>query len=164
MSLPNRVRQGYQCYLEGYQLYLRRRGFGNHLHDRSFVIRGFLACWAVPGFHGFWQVWNPGIGYLTFRLYLVLGGRKHREGATVATFVLSGLAHTVLVCPFFGRWSWTLIVAFLLFGILTALSRRLQPILQQERWPAIANLAVNVGLLLLSFDLGFRVNALWCSA
>lgn len=162
MSLLIRLRQGYRCYVGGYRHYLRRRGFGNHLHDQSFVIRGFLACWATPGFHRFWQVWNPGIGYLTFRLYLALGGQKHRHAATVATFAVNGLVHTVVACPFFRRWSWTLIVTFLLFGIMTVLSRGLQPVLRQERWPAIANLAVNVGLVILSFDLGFRVNALFC--
>lgn len=162
MSLQIWLRQGYQRYVGGYRHYLRRRGFGNHLHDRPFFFRGFLACWAEPGFHRFWQMWNPGIGYLTFRLYLALGGRKHREGATVATFVVNGLVHTIVACPFFHRWSWTLIVAFLLFGLLTILSRKLEPVLQQERWPAIVNLVVNAGSIILSFDVGFRVNALLC--
>jgi len=148
--------------VDGYQHYLQRRGFGHHLHDQSFFLRGFLACWAEPGFHRFWQSWNPGIGYLTFRLYLALGGRKHREGATVATFVLNGLVHTVVACPFFHCWSWTLIVAFLLFGVLTILNRRIEPVLRQERWPAVVNVAANVGLIILSFDVGFRVNALLC--
>jgi hypothetical protein len=162
MSLLVRLRQGYRRYVGGYQHYLRRRGFGDHLHDWPFFLRGFLACWAQPGFHRFWQVWNPGIGYLTFRLYLAFGGRRQREGATLATFVLNGLVHTVVACPVFRRWSWTLIVAFLLFGILTILSRRFEPALRQERWPAIVNLAVNLGLIILSFDIGFRVNALLC--
>lgn len=162
MSLMVRLRRGYRHYVQSYRHYLRRRGFGDHLHDRHFVIRGFLACWAEPGFHRFWQVWNPGIGYLTFRLYLALGGRNHREGATVATFVVNGLVHTVVACPFFRRWSWTLIVAFLLFGILTILSRRLETVLRQEQWPAIANLVVNVGLIVVSFDIGFRLNELLC--
>jgi hypothetical protein len=107
-------------------------------------------------------VWNPGIGYLTFRLYLALGGRARRKRATLATFVVNGLVHTVVACPFFGRWSWTLIVTFLLCGILTIVSRRAGPVLRQERWPAIVNLAVNVGLVILAFDVGFGVNELLC--
>lgn len=162
MSLLTRLRPGYECYVDGYRHYLQRRGFGEHVHDQLFVIRGFLACWAEPGFHRFWQVWNPGIGYPAFRLYLVLGGRKRRGRATVATFVVNGLVHTVVACPLFRRWSWTLIVAFSLFGLLTIMSRRLEPVLRQEQWPAIANLAVNAGLIILSFDIGFRVNALLC--
>lgn len=162
MSLQIRLRRRYQLYVQSYRHYLRRRGFGDHLHDRCFVLRGFLACWAEPGFHRFWQVWNPGIGYLTFRLYLALGGRRHRATATLATFFVNGLVHTVVACPFFRRWSWTLIVTFLLFGILTILSRGLEPVLRQARWPAIANLALNVGLIIFSFDVGFRVNAFLC--
>ena len=145
MSLQVRVRRGYRRYVRGYRQYLRRRGYGDNLHDQHFFVRGFLACWAEPGFHRFWQVWNPGIGYLTFRLYFALGGRKHREGATVATFAVNGLVHTIVACPFFHRWSWTLIVAFLLFGLLTILSRRLEPVLQQERWPAIVGMRLRRG-------------------
>jgi hypothetical protein len=162
MSLQNRLRQGYQCYVGDYQQYLRRRGFGNNLNDRPFFFKSFLTCWAEPGFHRFWRMWNPGIGYLTFRLYLALGGRKHREAATVATFAVNGLVHNMVTCPFVHRWSWTVIVAFLIFGLLTVLSRRLEPVLGQERWPTLANLVVNVGSIALSFDIGFRVNALLC--
>lgn len=162
MSLQIRLRQAYRSYVDGYRHYLQRRGFGNHVHDRHFVIRAFLVCWARPGLHRFWQVWNPGIGYLTYRLYLALGGHKHAGGATVATFAVNGLVHTLVVCPFFRRWSWTLIVTFLLFGVLTVLSRRLEPVLGQERWPTLANVVVNVGSIVLSFDIGFRVNALLC--
>jgi hypothetical protein len=162
MSLQVRVRKGYQRYVQGYRQYLRQRGYSDHLHDRYFFTKGFLACWAEPGFHRFWQIWNPGIGYLTYRLYRAIGGRNHRAGATVATFVVNGLVHTLVVCPFHRRWSWTLIVVFLLFGLLTILSRWLEPVLRQERWPAIANLAVNVGSIVLSFDVGFRLNAHLC--
>lgn len=162
MSLQNRLRQGYQRYVGDYQQYLCRRGFGDKLYDRPFFFRSFLACWAEPGFHRFWRMWNPGIGFLTFRLYLALGGRKHREAATVATFVVNGLVHTMAICPFARRWSWTLIVTFLIFGLLTILSGRLESVLKQKRWPAIANLVVNVGSVVLSFDIGFRVNAILC--
>ena len=52
----------------------------------------------------------------------------------------------------------SVIVAFLCFGVLTVISRRLAPLLRQETWPRPVNTAVNVGLVLGGFDAGFRVD------
>jgi len=105
-------------------------------------------------------VWNPGIAYFVFRLYVGLSGRRHRVLATLVSFLVCGLVHTLVVAPLLGRWSNTLLVTFTCFGILSLLSRSLAPILRQERWPSIVNILVNVALVLGSFDLGFRVNDL----
>ena len=134
-----------------------RRGFRT-INDRAFAVRAFLLCWAEPGFHRFWRVWNPGISYFVHRLYLRLGGRIHRDRNTVLAFVANGLVHNLVVLPFFQRWwSWTIPVAFLAFGLLTVASRRLEGRLRQERWPWPLNVAVNVGLVCLCMNLGFRV-------
>jgi len=152
-------RRGFRCWEADYRRFARIRGFET-FNDWPYHRRGFLECWAEPGFHRFWRVWNPGIGYFVFRLYVGLGGARHRVTATLSSFFACGLVHTLVVAPLLGRWSNTLLVTFTCFGILTLLSRSLADLLRQERWPAVVNILVNVGLVLGSFDLGFRVNDL----
>jgi D-alanyl-lipoteichoic acid acyltransferase DltB (MBOAT superfamily) len=143
---------------EAYRRYLHRRGFTSDT-GWSFARRGFLVCWAEPGFHRFWRLWNPGLGFLTFLLYRRLGGNREAPLSTVATFVLSGIAHNLIVLPWLG-WSFTLPVTFGCFGTLVALSAPLSRVLRQDRWPAVFNVATNAGLVAAGFDLGFRVNRL----
>jgi len=152
-------RKGYDAWVADYQAYARRRGFPS-FNDWAYHRRGFIECWAQPGFHRFWQVWNPGIAYFVYRLYLCLGGRRRWVLPTVLSFLLCGLVHTLIMAPFYGRWSYTLIAAFTCFGVLTVLSRYLAPLLQQHRWPGLANVAVNVLLVIASFDVGFRIDRL----
>jgi len=52
------------------------------------------------------------------------------------------------------------VVTFTCCGVLTVLSRYLAPLLRQRRWPAVLNVAANAGLMIGSFDLGFRVDRL----
>jgi hypothetical protein len=142
-----------------FRAYAARRGFAT-VNDGPFALRAFVLAWAEPGFHRFWRVWNPGISYFPYRVYLLLGGKDRWVLATLGAFVANGLAHNLLVLPFFRLWwSWTIPVAFLCFGILTVVSRLLGPWLAQERWPTLINVAVNVGLVCLSMNLGFRVDA-----
>lgn len=141
--------------------FARMRGFRS-FNDWPYHRRGFLECWAEPGFHRFWQVWNPGIAYFVHRLYLALGGRKRWALPTVLAFGFCGLAHTVVVAPLLQRWSYSLIVTFTLFGLLTVLSRRLAALLQQDRWPTLVNVALNASLVAASFEAGFRVDAWIC--
>lgn len=155
------IRDSYQRYVADYKRYARMRGFTTEVNDWPYVRRSFLECWAEPGFHRFWQVWNPGISYFVYRLYLRLGGRRRWAVPTIGAFVLNGIIHTLIAAPLSGRW-WvrTLVVAFGCFGILTVLSRYLAPFLQQERWPWPLNAVVNAGLVAISMDLGFRVDRL----
>lgn len=157
-AIRHRMRAHYTSYVDEYTRFVRMRGFESQLNDWPFVRRSFLECWAEPGFHRFWQVWNPGIAYFAYRLYLRLGGRKRWLLPAMGSFVGCGIAHTVAVLPFTGRWGWTAVAYFTCFGLFTALSRRLAPILRQDRWPSALNVAVNAGLLLLSFEVGFRVD------
>ena len=157
-SLVNWIGKRYRRYVADYKAYVSMRGYGDHLNDGPFLVRSFLTCWAEPGFHRFWQVWNPGIGYSVFRIYLAFGGKRNRVVATLAAFELCGIAHVVGVYPFLRRWSLVLPVTFLCFGILTLVSRRLERVLRQDRWPVVANVIVNVGLVIASYDIGFRVD------
>jgi hypothetical protein len=143
---------------EGLRAYVQMRGYSS-LHDRKFFVRAFLECWAEPGFHRFWRIWNPGISYFVFKLYCRLRVSFKRDSATILAFVANGFAHNAVACPLIGRWSWTLPAAFLSFGAFTVVSRRLDGLLGQDRWPWPLNAVVNVGLVCLSMDLGFRFNA-----
>jgi hypothetical protein len=136
------------------------RGFRTEINDWPYVRRSFLECWAEPGFHRFWQVWNPGIAYFVWRLFLRLGGRKRWVAPTILSFLLCGLAHTLIVAPFLGRWSYSVIIAFGCFGVLTVLSRFAEPILRQHRWPVALNVLLNAVFVAGSFHVGFRIDAL----
>ena len=149
----------YWLWVADYERFARMRGFRT-FNDWPYHRRGFLECWAAPGFHEFWRMWNPGIAYFVYRLYLRLGGRRHWVAPTIAAFGVCGLVHTLVVAPFLGRWSFSVIVAFLCFGVLTVVSRSLKRLLRQRRWPAWVNVLVNVGLVIGSFDLGFRIDRL----
>jgi len=142
---------------EGYRQYLHRRGYPAP-QGWPFVRRAFLECWFEPGFHLFWRLWNPALGFLTFRLYRLLGGNRGGRITKVAAFFISGLLHGLAVLPFLG-WSLTIPVTFTCFGLLVVAGQSLSPLLRQNRWPKILNGPVNAGLVLASFDIGFRVDA-----
>ena len=159
-AIKDRLTRPYHAYVRDYKQYLKLRGFGNHIHDRFFVKRGFLECWLQPGFHRFWKVWNPGIGYFTYRLYLYFGGKDRRNAATIAAFIVNGLIHNLIISLLLWRWDIPLPFTFTLFGFLTVLSRWLDRPIKMKQWPRICHLALNSGLVILSFDFGFFMNDL----
>ena len=159
-GMRQRIRAGYRRWVKDYARYARMRGFKSKTNDWPYVRRSFLECWAAPGFHRFWQIWNPGIAYFVHRLYLRLGGRRHWTMPTLGAFLGCGLAHALVAAPFAGRWPHQPVVAFACFGVLTVLSRRLAPYLRQDRWSWVFNAVLNIGLVCGSFDLGFRVDRL----
>jgi len=150
----------YQRYKSGYLQHLKKLGYGSHTgeFDWFFISRAFILCWAKPGFHCFWRYWNPGIGYMTFRLYHKLGGNKNRIMAILFTFLINGLIHNLVLLPFLG-WSITLPATFLFFGVFSVISQKLQVLLHQRNWYWPFNAVINIGLVVLSFDAGFRINA-----
>lgn len=158
--LQARISHAYQRYVASYECYLKMRGYGNHLNDWFFFKRGFLACWLEPGFHRFWQVWNPGIGYFAYKLYVLFGGNQRKNLATVAAFVLNGLIHNLIASLLFWRWDFPLPFTFLSFGIFTIISRWLDTFFEVQKLPAVLHLIINVGLVILSFDFGFAMNDL----
>ena len=154
------IRTRYHVYLENYRQYLKLRGYGEHIHDWFFVKRGFITCWIEPGFHRFWQMWNPGIGHLTFQLYLILGGKQRRKLATLVTFILNGLIHNLIASTFLGRWCFPLPFTFFALGVFTIISRWIDRQMNMEAWPKISHLVINIGLIIVSFDFGFYMSDL----
>lgn len=150
-------KDSYRKWVSDYQAYAKLRGYKT-FNDGPYHRRGFLECWAQPGFFRFWQVWNPGIAYFSYRCYLMLGGRKHWVIPTIGAFVINGFIHNLVMALFYQTWSWTLIVTFLCFGLLTVISRKLAGMLRQDRWPVPFNIMVNIGSVVLSFDIGFQLN------
>jgi hypothetical protein len=152
------LQTAYQRYVIDYKEYLRLRDFGTHINDWFFVKRGFVECWWQPGFHRFWQAWNPGISYFTYKFYLFLGGNKRQNLATIIVFLVNGLIHNLVVIPFLKRWDFPLPFTFLCFGLLTVCFRWLDRHTNLEKLPDICHLCINVGLVILSFKFGFYVN------
>ena len=152
------LQKTYQDYVDDYRGYLRFRGYGTHLNDWVFIKRGFIECWWEPGFHRFWQIWNPGIGYFTYKFYLFLGGNKRQNLATITAFVINGLIHNIAVIPFLQRWDFPLPFTYFCFGLLTVGFRWLDRHTNLEKMPDICHLCINIGLVILSFKFGFYIN------
>ena len=69
------------------------------------------------------RVWNPGIGHLLYRLYLLLSGNRTRLIATMIVFTSCGFMYDVLVMSIFRRPFSAFTLAFVFFGILVAINR-----------------------------------------
>jgi len=149
----------FRLYIQRYIAFARLRGY-NSFNDWPYHRRGFIECWAQPGFHRFWQIWNPGISYFVYRLYLKLGGNKNWIFATLLAFEINGLIHSALFYLLSGQWSFVIPVCFLLFGVLTVLNKSQESLLQQNRWPWLINTILNIALVIISFDISFRINDL----
>jgi len=166
LELRQRYKLLYEDYVRDYKSYLHLRGFGSHHNDWFFVKRGFIACWFAPGFHRFWQTWNPGIGYFTYRLYLWLIGKglsgKHKRNlAIILTFLINGLIHNLVVMIILRRGSIPLPFTFFAMGFFTVISYALDKILHFKRWPKIVHLALNASLIMIAFDFGFQMDDLF---
>ena len=133
-----------------YERYLVLRGYDPASGALVILKRALVDSWAEPGFHRFWRVWNPGVGHLLYRLYLLLGGNRMRLLGTMLVFTLCGLVHDVLVMLIFRRPFAAFTATFALAGVLTAIGRSLEPLLHQERWPRLLNVLVNVSCLAVS--------------
>jgi hypothetical protein len=165
LEVRQRYKLLYEDYVEGYKSYLHLRGFGTHHDDWFFIKRGFLECWYAPGFHRFWQTWNPGIGYFTYRLYLRLigkglGGQRKRNPAVLLTFLINGLIHNLVAMIILRRCSFPLPFTFFALGVFTVISYALDKRLHFKRWPKIVHLALNISLIMFAFDFGFRMDDL----
>ncbi len=165
LTLRQRYKLLYDDYVEDYKSYLQLRGFGDHHDDWYFVKRGFLECWFAPGFHRFWQTWNPGIGYFTYRLYLWLigkgfGGKHKRNLAILLTFLINGIIHNLVAIAILPQWSLPLPFTFLALGVFTVISSALEEKLHFMRWPMIFHFAVNAFLIIIAFEFGFRMDDL----
>jgi hypothetical protein len=145
-------------YQQRYRQYLLLRGYDPDTSKWSILRRALLESWAEPGFHRFWQVWNPGVGYLLMRLYLLLGGKRRRTVTTLVVFLACGFLHDAAVMMMFRQPFMAFSCAFLCFGLLTVVSRRFEPWLRQDRWPVLANATVNIMLVAGSVHAGVTLH------
>ncbi len=128
--------------------YLEQRGYRLDWSTAAFLRRMFLDCWAQPGFHLFWRVWNPLYGYLLFRLYQYLGGTKRRFSLTLLVFALCGfVAHDLPVSLFVGRPLVVCTTAFFAWGVLVSAARLLDRPLAFASWPRVLHVVVNLALV-----------------
>ena len=135
---------------QGYDQYLILRGYDPKASKFSILKRALIESWGEPGFHQFWRVWNPGIGHLLYRLYVILGGKRIRLVATMAVFVICGFAHDAVVMLIFRRPFIAFTLAFGFFGIIASIHRSLAAFLRQDRWPRALNVISNLACLSLS--------------
>ena len=145
-NIKSAFKKKYISYVVDYENYVKLRGFKT-FNDFRYHRRGFIECWAQPGFHKFWQVWNPGIAYFVYKLYLRLGGNKNWIITTMLAFFINGLIHSIVFYVISGQWSFVIPSLFLLFGVLTIVSKLLENFLKQNRWPWIVNSVINIGLV-----------------
>jgi D-alanyl-lipoteichoic acid acyltransferase DltB (MBOAT superfamily) len=113
---------------------------------------------AQPGFHRFWRVYNPAIGYPLFRLYVALGGNRNRAPATLGVFLWCGFLHDVIVMILKWHWSIIFVVAYFCFALLSLLSLKLQPVIRQDKWPTLVNVMLNIILIAAPIQSGIWLN------
>lgn len=127
-----------------YESFLRSRGFDPR-NVPSFLWRMFVVCWAEPGFHRFWRLWNPLYGYALFRVYLAIGGNKRPALASLVVFLLCGFVlHDLLRFVTAHQLSLSSTIAFFVYWLLALLSRRFGAALKQETWPGGINVVMNL--------------------
>jgi hypothetical protein len=120
--------------------------------------RAVIDAFAQPGFHRFWRIYNPMIGFLLFRLYVFFGGNKYRVPATIGVFFVCGVCHDLLVFILFRHLQVVITFAFLLFGIFSLISHYFQSLLQQNRWPPWVNALFNIGLVIVPLYAGVLID------
>lgn len=130
-----------------YEQYCLRRGYSPPFRGWSVIRRSLFGSWTQPGFHRFWKVWNPPIGYLLFRIYILLGGNRNRFVSTSIVFAFSGALHDLVVAALVPIWGPIITCSYLIFGWLSLLSMKMEKNLHQEKWPPILNAILNVGLI-----------------
>lgn len=135
---------------KSYNQYLTLRGYDSSSSKLVILKRALIDSWGEPGFHRFWRVWNPGIGHLLYRLYLLLGGNRARSLSTLLVFILCGILHDAAVMLMFRRPFVAFTTTFFLCGALAIGSRFIEPILHQEHWPRLLNALINVSCLAVS--------------
>ncbi len=123
-----------------------KRGYQYPLQSGDVLLRWWFLSFAQPGFHRFWRVWNPLLGYLLFLFYVALGGNKRPFLASLVVFTCCGFVfHDLLTLKDAIALDTT--ISFMVWAVLCDLSRRYHLHKIQEQWPWISNVLVNVLLL-----------------
>ena len=124
-TLGSQLRMGWNVsggFNESYNQYLILRGYDPSSSKLIILKRALIDSWGEPGFHQFWRVWNPGIGHLLYRLYLLLSGNRTRLIATMIVFTSCGFMYDVLVMSIFRRSFAAFTLAFVFSGILVVIN------------------------------------------
>ena len=79
--------------------------------------------------------------------------------ASFVTFFLVGLVHCIIVYPFLG-FSYTTPTVFMCFYAFNELSFSINRVFDFNRLSKPLNTSVNLGLILISFEIGFYLNSL----
>ena len=135
-----------------YEQYCLRRGYSPPFRGWPIIKRSLFESWVQPGFHRFWRVWNPPVGYLLYRIYIALGGNRNRFISTSVVFTISGALHDLVVVALVPMWGPIITCSYLIFGWLSLLSLKMEKILHQEKWPPILNVVLNLGLIISIFE------------
>ena len=123
-----------------------KRGYKYPIKIGDLLLRWWFLSFAQPGFHRFWRVWNPLLGYLLFLFYIALGGNKRPFIASFVVFTSCGFVfHDLLTLKEVIALDTT--ISFMIWAVLCDLSRRYQLHKIQEKWPWIANVLINALLL-----------------
>ena len=143
--------------IQSYDQYLVIRNYDPTAGKLIILKRALITSWGEPGFHRFWQVWNPGVGYYLYRLYCWLGGNRHRLVSTMVVFIFCGFLHDLMVMLIFRRTFMAFTLAFLFFGVLALINRAVGPFLHQDQWPRGLNMVSNAGCLALSIYIAVQL-------
>jgi hypothetical protein len=135
-----------------YEQYCLRRGYAPPFKGWPVIRRSLFESWMQPGFHRFWRVWNPPVGYLLCQIYIRLGGNRNRLISTSVVFLFSGALHDLVVIAFAQRWGPIITFSYVMFGWISLLSLKMENILHQEKWPSIYNVILNVGFIVIVFE------------
>ncbi len=128
--------------------FLELRGYSLKQGAGAMLRRLFFDSWVQPGFHRFWQVWNPVYGYFLFLLYRALGGSRRPFLAGISVFVFCGaVLHDLPIALVTGEPKIVGTLAFLSWGVLSFLSRKMEGVIDFASWPRGASLIVNVLLI-----------------
>ena len=145
----------------GFVKYLEKRGYNPEAGSTRFLWRLFFESWAQPGFHRFWQVWNPGYGYFLFKLYLALGGRRRPVAAGLVVFLSCGLLlHDFPLTLITGRGFILNTIAFTFWAILAMVFKWSERLLRLETWPWWIHVLLNMGLIVAGLMLGGRMQGM----
>jgi hypothetical protein len=143
-----------------YTQFCLRRGYKPPFKGWAVIRQSVFESWAQPGFHRFWRVWNPPIGYLLFRIYIAFGGNRNRFVSTSIVFAISGALHDLVVFALVPMWGPIITSSYLVFAWLSLLSFKFERTLHQKKWPTILNVILNVGLIVAVFEILRRL--FWC--
>ena len=133
-----------------------RRGYKVPLEYGDMVWRWFFVSFTQPAFGGFWRLWNPYFGFALGKVYRRLGGDRRRLFACLTTFGICGFGHDLfyLITKSPHRLGLEMMMVFLVFGLIVALTSPLRVQRWMRKLPPVANVVINLAFIVLGFVIG----------